>query len=98
MSEEKFCCGTVEHVLENGRVMEYDETIRSFSIDSMDDYRHRYGLFYCPWCGTKFPKELSNEWMDTVRDELGLEDPADDDRDKVTEEFRTDEWWKKRGL
>jgi hypothetical protein len=64
----------------------------------MDDYGHRYSLKYCPWCGVEFPKTLGDEWMDTVRDELGLEDPADDDRDKVTEEFRTDEWWKKRGL
>lgn len=52
----------------------------------------------CPWCGTKLPKELSDEWYDTLETEYGIIDPTHKERAKVPAEFWTDEWWKKRGL
>ena len=53
---------------------------------------------YCPFCGTKLPRELWDEWLDTLEKEYGIEDPTDSEREKVPAEFWTDEWWKKRGL
>ena len=53
---------------------------------------------YCPFCGAKLPKELSDEWFDILEKEYGIDDPHDSQRDKVPAEFWTDEWWKKRGL
>lgn len=54
---------------------------------------------YCPRCGKKYPKELSDEWFDILEQEYGLDNPnALDQRDRVPKEFWTDEWWKKRGL
>ncbi len=49
-------------------------------------------------CDNKLPRNLDNEWSKILREEYGITDPNFDDKDKVPEEFYTDEWWKKRGL
>ena len=33
-----------------------------------------------------------------LEDEYGITDPHDKEYDKVPAEFKTDEWWKKKGL
>ena len=46
-------------------------------------------MYYCPFCGTKFPGDLSREFFDRL-DALGLEieDP------QVPEAMRSDAWWR----
>lgn len=55
-------------------------------------------ICFCPRCGTKFPHELGDEWYEILQEEYGIEDPMDEDAHRLPEEFKTDEWWKKRGL
>jgi len=56
---------------------------------------------YCPFCGKKLPKELDDDDMDPyLMKEYGW---TEDDcwgypRRELPDEFKTDEWWKKRGL
>ncbi len=53
---------------------------------------------FCPWCGSKLSKDLIDEYAKLVFDELGL-DPLDRNyRKKLPSEFKSCEWWKKRGL
>ncbi len=58
-------------------------------------------MAYCPFCGKKLPKELDDDDMDPyLMKEYGW---TEDDcwgypRRELPEEFKTDEWWKKRGL
>ena len=64
-------------------------------------YRAEIGfvLGYCPQCGAKFPKNLTNKWYKIMEKELGIEYPTDPDKAHlIPEEYKTDEWWKKRGL
>ena len=79
----------------------FDSVWREYMIHSYKD--RSYGDFcsiinYCPWCGAELPKVLSDEWFDILEEEYGIEDPTNEEKDKVPEEFKTDEWWKKRGL
>jgi hypothetical protein len=76
---------------------------------------------YCPFCGTKFPPHLAEEWSEVIFEELGPEylieseavfqksvckrqgreyvpDPDFPKAKPLPAEFKTDEWWKKRGL
>ena len=53
---------------------------------------------YCQWCGKKMPKSLVDEWFDILEKEYGITDPNHTEADKVPEEFKTDAWWRKRGL
>jgi hypothetical protein len=55
-------------------------------------------ISFCPRCGKKLPKELSNEWFDIIRNDYGLDPWMQDEYEKIPAEFLTDEWWKKRGL
>lgn len=59
-------------------------------------------IYYCPWCGKKLPKNLDNEYDTELSnvlkipvDEISLYNYHDPNLPK---EFKTDEWWKKRGL
>ena len=56
-------------------------------------------IYYCPWCGKKLPINLSDKWFEILKKEHGIDYPFDDpDRKNIPEEFKSDEWWKKRNL
>ena len=57
-------------------------------------------LSFCPWSGIKLPKRLMNKFYNVLEKEHGMEDEdiVKDDYAHVPDEFKTDEWWKKRGL
>lgn len=55
-------------------------------------------LDHCPWCAKKLPKNLTDEWFATLEKEYNLNDPDSKEQQRlVPKEFKTDEWWKKRG-
>ena len=94
--------------LKDNRVaLTYDQIERRYSIlvinwlipisevnEIKDSIAAWQSIKYCPWCAAKLPTDL----MDARDDELGklgFKIPYDD---SIPEEFKTDEWWKKRGL
>ena len=87
------CCRAMASRLEGGDVaIVYEDRFRQYGID------HRSGgiqlIDFCPWCGTRLPKDLVDEWFGILEQELRLEpdDPA------VPEEMQTSDWWRRRGL
>ena len=81
----------------------YDHIWRQYCIYFCEEKEKRdrvlvTEIYYCPWCGSKLPKELSDEWFDILENEYGILDPHHTERKKVPIEFKTDEWWKKREL
>lgn len=104
----KFCCRNFESRKEENFINFYSDDRGEDVIISYyprwREYvdRHSsemgYQIYYCPWCGTKLPSSLSDEWLDILEKEYGLEDPVHSDRAKVPPEFWTEEWWKKRNL
>jgi hypothetical protein len=85
----------------------YSPSIRAFFILTCpkehehkgDIRRPAYFIQFCPWCGSKFPKDLADEKADILQKEHTHNDAhcAHDDG-CFPQEFNTDEWWKKRGL
>jgi hypothetical protein len=54
---------------------------------------------FCPWCGTKLPKRLGQEYLKILKEVYNVEPELDIQNDpNVPEEFKSDLWWKKRGL
>jgi hypothetical protein len=51
-------------------------------------------LSFCPFCGTRLPEDLGDQWLDAMAG-MGFEAPFQDD---IPEEFKSDRWWKERGL
>lgn len=53
---------------------------------------------YCPWCGTRLPESLRDKYFETLELD-GIDDPIRAaETGTLPEEFKSDKWWKKRGL
>jgi hypothetical protein len=94
---EKFCCEDLLYVITNPRTsISYDPIDRRFCIEGDQGLK----IDYCPWCAKKLPKDLREEWFETLEREYGIETDVGEARDRtdIPQEFWSDEWWKKRGL
>lgn len=69
----------------------YSPTFREYGIVYIDNSVQ--AMVFCPWCGTKLPKPLGDEWFDRL-DAMGLE-PGDP---RIPEAMHTDQWWKDEKL
>ena len=57
------------------------------------------GIAYCGWCGKELPDNLYETYFNTLEKEYGIKPGLDVQNDpNIPEEFKSDEWWKKRGL
>jgi hypothetical protein len=79
----------------------YDPIMRNYFIPLL--YKGRVTalqcLCYCPWCSKKLPTHLNDTWFEILEKEYNLDDPDSKEQELlVPQEFKTDEWWKKRGL
>ena len=96
-NKKNFCCKEMEsHLLGKEVALRYNERRRSYGIRILDGGTSVQAIYYCPWCGTKLPKDLTDELFDILYDELNLLDGLDDPN--LPDEFKTGEWWCKRKL
>lgn len=123
----KFCCSNMEAECDiwtkDSLAFADDKTIVYDPVERMFAYFINKGLTleessmqtmdYCPFCGTKLPKLLCDEYISELQksmsrqvyESLFFKDLESQcwclDRNKIPEEFKefkTDEWWIKRGL
>ena len=77
------------------RLREYYIPLIEFGVET----RVKQGICYCPWCGVKLPESVRDQYFDILETEYGIELNLDmHEQEGFPEEFKTDEWWKKRGL
>ncbi len=90
------CCEQFSfHLQEKEKIVVYQSYFRLYLLRA--NYWNTATIYFCPWCGKKLPKHLANSFFETIQAELETL-AMTDDFDKLPQEFRTDEWWKKRGL
>lgn len=98
-SANDYCCEKMKEAFLSNRFELHFE--KRFSETFCDRRDHGGGYWYwdfCPFCG-KSIKSKNEEYARVLKKELGIDDPYDDEVEKtLPEEFKTDEWWKKRGL
>jgi hypothetical protein len=90
-----------EEIRSWGELLEYEPTTRSYHFLLYENNKYcgtRYQLKYCPWCGKKLPEDLCNQFEEIMEKEYGLTVSEVNRGVDIPEEFKTDEWWKKRGL
>ena len=107
-NELKHCCIYMDYALsgKNGNLVEYMPEVRSYSLRFYreDEFTGmEKELWYCPWCGNKLPKKLSHKMEEVLEEEYGITEkdwnaPGWNDNTHLPEEFKPDEWWKKRNL
>lgn len=92
-----YCCKDMENLIANKRTsVIYEPIDRRFILEGDLGIE----MNYCPWCGNKLPKNLREEWFETLSREYGIKTDIGKARDRVDipEEFWSDQWWKKRKL
>lgn len=101
-----FCCPEIEVLINDPESpLEYEPTRRFYSLVSVprayrkkNELSRAFEVVYCPACGAKLPKDLSDEWFALVEKEFGITSVLDEKIDALPQEFTTDAWWKNRGL
>lgn len=95
------CCEAMDQALQDPRVvLIYRPYERGYYLPRKYEGALD-GLVYCFWCGVKLPDNLYDLWFDLVFNQLKV--PLSDDYPALEtpglpDEFKTDEWWKERGL
>ena len=88
------CCNDLKfHMEEMEKLIIYLPTDRSYLIRINNHIGQE--IKFCPWCGSKLPENLTEARAKIIFDEMNLDSYEDP---RLPEEFKTDEWWKKRGL
>jgi hypothetical protein len=101
--ESEYCCQEMMEVMKSQAfdLRYYARDAETYLI-SREDRGPVWTFDYCPFCG-KFLKSKYDIFLKTIKEELGI-DTESEDCDifeickSLSEEFKTDEWWKKRGL
>lgn len=102
-----FCCSEIYEILlgENDGKCElyfgYIPQFREYFISVRAEYGAASRMIKnCPWCGKKFVKGLREEFFNTLENEFDIITSVGEykERKDIPEEFKTDEWWKKRDL
>jgi hypothetical protein len=84
--------------LENPKMpLKYSPMMREYHIPFTSDSRGET-ITYCPWCGTKLPESVRDQYFEILWAK-GIEPGVDKYNDPtIPTEFKSEEWWKKRGL
>jgi len=94
-----YCCDLMDTFTRDPRVgVSYYPKTRAYYIDLLDGPA-KQGIFYCPFCGSKLPSSLRDKYFKLLGKKFKIKDPFDEEQTQnISEEFKSDEWWKKRGL
>jgi len=97
-TKNEHCCKLMEKALDDSRIeIDYWPVFREYSVSTRSIAIQL--IFYCPFCGSKLPKELRDEWGEILENEYNIDDPfCDQDSEKIPDEFKSDLWWIKRNL
>lgn len=96
LSTKFYCCEQfLFHLNKKEKIIVYESCFRRYLLRS--DYWQMNTIYFCPWCGKKLPENLANKFFEVIKEELETFVAADEIH-KLPKEFKTDEWWKKRGL
>ena len=108
-----FCCRAMRQFCtpkqdrKTGKPVLYNPTFRVYSLllDCLDpEYNQPVSIEFCPFCGTRLADagRIEDAWYMYLEDEYKITQELNEDWEhffnRVPEEFKTDEWWIKRGL
>ena len=99
MNKHSFCCNEMDFHIKNNEIhFHYYEDVRAYAVDYLEEAGGgSQAINYCPWCGNRLPKSLFQEKAKAIQETLGQKLTCFNES-SLSNEFKTDEWWKRRGL
>ena len=99
MSQTTHCCKSMTEFLKDPAMpLRYLSNTREYGIILRGPSAIQV-LDYCLWCDKRLPPSLRKTLYETIKKEHGIEDYFHiSDDPNIPEEFKSDEWWKKRDL
>ena len=101
----KYCCDDLKYHLNNkcdvhdnefdccDHLLYYSPVYDEYGIIIHDGGSSYMQINFCPFCGHMFPTSKREAYFDILENGLKI-----NSEDEIPEEFKTDEWWRKRGL
>lgn len=89
-----YCCKEKEILLDDpGSPVKYDPVFREYYF-RLNNQPQIITFSFCPWCGSKLPKELREELFNALKEACGKEVNIGEHRQQadVPQEFKSDEW------
>jgi hypothetical protein len=86
-----------QYLLEGDVAIRYSPVFREYGILVFDGGSSEIELRFCPWCGKRLPVSLRDKWFQVLHS-LGYDPELFSENPKLSEEFRSDAWWKGKGL
>jgi len=88
----KHCCEEMVGHLDRGEIgLVYFKKFRIYFISYLDIDNLVEKIQYCPWCGTRLPEDLEDQWNEEIK-LLGF-DPGDSN---IPKDYKSDQWWRKK--
>jgi hypothetical protein len=89
----------MDQFLEDPKVpLKYYPLMREYGLDLYYSYAIQL-IDYCPWCGMKLPQSVREDYFQILKNEYKVKPGLDKANDpNIPQEFKSDAWWKKRGL
>jgi len=113
VKDNMHCCKLMGFLIEEQKVaIYYNPIVREYYIRLWSCPVGRQIIYFCPWCGYKFTPSLVGNFFQVLNEEYAISycDYYPEKYFKANleceyeveavlpEEFKSDEWWKKRGL
>ena len=76
----------------------YNTRFREYGVKAVRIRGPYTPMTYCPWCGRQLEPSLRDLWAKLLQKEHGIKKPFETSIAQLPKSFRTDEWWKRRGL
>ena len=76
----------------------YNTRFREYGVKAVRKRGPYTPMNFCLWCGRQLEPSLRDLWAKLLQKEHGIANPFATPIAKLPKSFRTDEWWKRRGL
>jgi hypothetical protein len=87
--QQVHCCEEMTRHVSGGEVaIVLNRRFREVGIRILDGGSSVQLISFCPWCGSKLPSSLREQWFDEI-EALGV-DPA---TGPIPSKYQSDEWW-----
>ncbi|MDI4635827.1 hypothetical protein J7U46_22365 [Pelomonas sp. V22] len=90
-SQAEFACSVHDSASDcPDALVSYSDKFREYGLFVHDGGTSSKAIGFCPWCGTKLPESLREQWFAELA-ALGIEDPWSQE---IPVPFRTGAWYR----